>query len=185
MKKYLIMLFFSLLISCDEEKKSSAQFSEEKEITPEKIPLSKVERDTDGVTTVEDVARPLAVVGGKYRKVENDSGSIDCNCACIEVNFDTPTEWCIVKDKVYIKARCQKTGGNTADVYLVDVSREENQDRPLPWKDFDKDLPIASIVFQPDGTADLDWKGFNIGGKLATDYAIYGKKSLEGTYKRE
>jgi len=31
----------------------------------------------------------------------------------------------------------------------------------------------------------LDWKGFYIDGELAVDYAIYGKKTLEGTYKKQ
>jgi hypothetical protein len=31
----------------------------------------------------------------------------------------------------------------------------------------------------------LDWKGFSIDGELAVDYAIFGKKTLEGTYKKQ
>ena len=186
MKKYLIIFVFCILASCDDNKKSSQQLSEEPApASSERISPAKVEPEVDGLETEEEVARPLAVIDGRYRKLEKDESSTDCNCKCIDVDFDATSEFCIVKDKIYINARCQKTGDNSADLYFVNVSREENPDRPIPWKDFDTDTPIASIEFKPDGTAELDWIGFNIDGKVATDYAIYGKKSLEGTYKKD
>lgn len=184
MKKFLIILAFSLFFSCEDNKKAAAQFPEESEVAPEQVPASKVEPEVDGLETEEDVARPLAVVGGRYRKLEEGDTSTDCNCKCIDLEFDKTSEFCIVKDKIYINARCQKTGQNTADIYFVNLSREENPERKIPWQDFDTTTPIASVEFKSDGTAELDWIGFNIDGKLATDYAIYGKKSLEGTYKR-
>jgi zinc D-Ala-D-Ala carboxypeptidase len=32
---------------------------------------------------------------------------------------------------------------------------------------------------------ELDWLGFTINGDLAMDYAIFGKKTLEGQYKKK
>ena len=185
MKKYIIILIFGILFSCDDNKNSSAQFSEKKEVGSEEIPPSKVEPEVDGLETEEEVARPLAVIDGRYRKLDKDDLSSDCNCRCIDVNFDAPTEFCIVKDKIYISALCKKTAENSADIFFVKMSKEENPDRAIPWDQFDTDTPIASVKFQPDGTAELDWIGFNIDGKVATDYAIYGKKSLEGKYKKD
>ncbi len=79
----------------------------------------------------------------------------------------------------------QKTGDNTADIYLVGPSREMHPDKPLPWADFDTDFPVATMTFQPDGSAELDWLGFAVNGEIATEYALYGKKTLEGTYQKE
>lgn len=184
MKKYVIILACGILFSCDNKRSSEGILSEESEVAPETIPPSKVEPQVDGVAAGEEMARPLAVIDGRYQKLEKDDLSADCNCRCIDVDFNASTEICIVKDKIYINVRFEKTGESTANIYLVNVSREKNPERKFPWEEFDRNTPIASMEFIPDGTAELDWKGFNIGGEIATDYAIYGKKSLEGTYKK-
>lgn len=185
MKKFLIILFVAFLASCEDEKKNSNHTQDLNEQTAESISREKIEKETDGVQTETEEPKTLTTLNGKYRKLIKNEPASDCNCNCIEVSFDRPTEWCIVKDKVYISARSQKTGENSAELYLVGPSRDENSERPLPWKDFDTNTPIATIVFQPDGSADLDWKGFSTNGEVAADYAIYGKKTLEGKYKRE
>lgn len=185
MKKYVIILLIALFASCEEDKKASNDISDKNETTTESLPPGNIQKERDALQTEKEETKTMAALNGKYRKMIKDKPAEDCNCNCIDISFDGPTEWCIVKDKIYINARCQKTGENTADIYFVNAARDENPDRPIPWDEFDTDMPIASIEFQPDGSAKLDWKGFSTNGKIATDYAIYGKKTLEGTYKRE
>lgn len=184
MKTYLIILLVAIFASCDNNKKNTAEKADLTEKANETIPET-VEEEKDGVDLEKEDPKVATALNGKYRKMVKDEPAADCNCNCVEISFEKATEWCIVKDKIYINARSQKTGDNTADLYLVGVSREENSERPLPWKDFDTDSPIARIAFQPDGSADINWIGFSTNGKVVTDYAIYGKKTLEGKYKRE
>ncbi|SDL87208.1 hypothetical protein SAMN04488034_1213 [Salinimicrobium catena] len=184
MKKYFLIFLLVLFASCEEDKKSTKDYSENDQPT-ESLPPGNIQKERDAVQTEKEEPKTVATLNGKYRKMVKDQPATDCNCNCIDISFDGPTEWCIVKDKVYISARCQKTGENTADLYLVGPSRDIDPERKMPWNEFDTDMPIASIEFQPDGSAKLDWKGFSTNGKIATDYAIYGKKTLEGTYKKE
>lgn len=185
MKNILLILLVAFFTSCEDSKKDSNHSQELNEQTAETITKGNIEKEKDAVKTEKEVPKTVTSLKGKYRKLIKDEPASDCNCNCIEISFDNPTEWCIVKDKIYITARSQKTGENSADLYFVSPSRDENSERPLPWKDFDTNTPIATITFQPDGSADVDWKGFSTNGEVATDYAIYGKKTLEGKYKRE
>ena len=185
MKKLLNLLFLGLLVfcvSCGDEAKSGQPVANSEQSSVEQ-PDSKHQPEKKDVSEMERV-KPVAF-DGRYRKLIKDQPATDCNCNCIDVDFEKPSEWCIVKDKIYISAQCKKTGDHSVDIYFVGVSRENAPDRRLPWKDFDIDKPIASIAFEPNGDAKLDWKGFTIDGEIATDYAIYGKKTLEGTYKRD
>ena len=184
MKKYLILLLVAFVVSCENNKKNTAEKIELNETVTETIP-EKIKEEKDGVELKKEDPKIVTTHIGKYRKMVSDEPAADCNCNCIEISFEQDTEWCIVKDKIYITARSQQTGDNSADLYLVGVSREEDSDRPLPWNDFDTNSPIASIAFQPDGSADVNWIGFSKNGKIATDYAIFGKKTLEGKYQKE
>ncbi|MGB7786818.1 MAG: hypothetical protein WBL27_12010 [Salinimicrobium sp.] len=180
MKKSLNLMFLGLLLFCfscgDEAKSEQPAANKDQVITKEG------KHDT---AALHEGSEPVAVLNGRYRKLIKNQPASDCNCNCIDVDFDKPSEWCIIKDKVYISAQCRKSGDNSVDLYFIGMSREDAPDRPLPWQDFDTDQPIASINFQPSGDAELDWKGFSIDGKIATDYAIFGKKTLEGTYKKD
>ena len=185
MEKLMKIAFLGLLVLCFScgNDSQSASTSKKANIPAENVTLSKRKQDRVSLRTRK--MKPAIPGNGRYRKLLKNVPAGDCNCNCIDVDFDKPSEWCIVKDKVYISAQCRKSGKNSVDIYFVNVSREDAPDRPLPWKDFDTDKPIASIAFQPGGDAELDWKGFSIDGKIATDYAIFGKKTLEGTYKKE
>lgn len=192
MKKFLFILTAVAFFSCNDGKNSISDTSEKMDpdtISVDTLPPGNLQEERDAVQTDKEVPRtnvePVANNYGKFRKIVDDKAAIDCNCNCIEISYDHPTEWCIDKDKMYINARCKKTGENTADVYFVSVSRENSPDRPLPWDEFDTDHPVATLTFQPDGSAELDWLGFSKNGELITDYALYGKKTLEGTYKKE
>ncbi|MFD2516588.1 hypothetical protein [Salinimicrobium flavum] len=185
MKKYIVILIMVLMASCKDEKRPSNQTSERENIANESIPPGDIQEERDAVQTEKEDPKKVTAINGRYRKMIDDKPAEDCSCNCIDVDFDAATEWCIVKDKVYITARSVKTGENTADLFFVAASRDEDPDRQLPWEDFDTDTPVATLEFNPDGSADLDWIGFSTDGQVATDYAIYGKKTLEGTYKKD
>ncbi|NJY63834.1 hypothetical protein HC174_13875 [Salinimicrobium sp. CDJ15-81-2] len=184
----LILIFLSVVIfSCNDQKSttSNAEDVTEQDTTAADLPPGNIQEERDAVQTEKEQPRIAATLDGRYRKIENGEAAADCNCNCIEINFDAPTEWCIDKDKLYITARTQKTSENTADVFFVSANRNIQPDREMPWDDFDKNTPVANLTFTPDGGVELDWLGFAVDGEVATDYALYGKKTLEGTYKKE
>ncbi|MGY5847917.1 hypothetical protein ACW6QP_10910 [Salegentibacter sp. HM20] len=119
---------------------------------------------------------------GKYTKV--DESDATCNCYCLDVVEGGTTEMCLRPDEIYITARVEKGPGSEIHFYYTQPS-SRNTNTELPWEDFDKNQPIAIMLPGENGQMDLDWKGFHIDGQLATDYAIYGKKTLEGNYKRQ
>ena len=106
----------------------------------------------------------------------------DCSCYCIDVQMDGTSELCLSENELYINGRFEKSGNNINIYYSGKSARTDNSE--LPWDKFEKNTPIA--VLTPSGNAfELDWKGFSINGEIAVDYALYGKKTLEGTYKKK
>lgn len=192
MKKFLFIFTAVALFSCNDGKNTASGTSESIDldtISADTLPPGNLQEERDALQTDKEISQPSVVPVasnyGRFRKIEGDETTADCNCNCIEVSYDRPTEWCIDKDKMYISARCEKTGENTADVYFVAAARENSPDRTVPWDEFDTDTPVATLTFQPDGSAELDWLGFSKNGEVVTEYALYGKKSLEGTYTKE
>jgi len=122
-----------------------------------------------------------AVSGETYVKI--DEKDANCNCYCLELNMNNNTELCLSEDEIYITARYSKSGNNINMYYANPSSKNTNEE--LPWEDFDTNTPIAVLSPTDNGNLELDWKGFSINGELAVDYAIYGKKTLEGTYKKQ
>src|SRR5690606_36964610 len=202
MKKLLFLFFLcSVFFACNDEKKrpdtiddvpmeNSTPADTSTVDTPEAEMIDEAATERDGLQTDPDGNEPevqeqQAATGltGKYRQLDPDEpGSCDCNC--IEISYATPTELCIERDKIYINARFARVSNTKANVFLNEVVRSESPDRELPWQEFDKDTPIATVTRQPDGSVKLDWLGFAINGEIAVDYAIYGKKTLEGQYKK-
>ncbi len=187
MKKLLIIVLAAVIWGCNDQKSTTSGAAEalEQDTTSADLPPGNIQEERDAVQTDKEPVRVAEALDGRYKKIEEGQSAPDCNCNCIEIDFDTPTEWCIDKDKLYITARTQKTGDNTANVYFVAPNREIQPDRKLPWDDFDTNTPVAKLNFLPDGGMELDWLGFAVNGEVATDYALYGKKTLEGTYKKE
>lgn len=185
----LTLLYFA---SCNQDKKAETpeepvvdtQDNIERDFTKDDI-----KEDRDNVATEDETVKTLQTpadheFAGRYRKLDEENSG-PCSCDCLEVSFTTTSELCISPDEIFISARFVKTDGNTANVFLVEPTRSENTKSELPWGNFDRDTPIAVLDLQPNGSMVLDWKGFHINGELATDYALLGKKTLEGTYQRE
>jgi len=122
-----------------------------------------------------------AIAGEIYVKI--DEKDANCNCYCLELDMNNNTELCLSEDKIYITASYSKSGNNVNMYYTSPSSKNTNDE--LPWEDFDTNTPIAVLSPTDNGNMELDWKGFSINGELAIDYAIYGKKTLEGTYKKQ
>ena len=141
------------------------------------------EETPDGVT-VQDPDTPTSNTTGTYIKIGEESDS-NCNCYCLNLNPAGNKELCLVPGEMYITSRFQKNSDNSIDVFLVEPAARNTQGKDMPWKDFDRNRPIAKIVPQANGEMDFDWLGFKINGDLAMDYAIFGKKTLEGQYKKK
>src|SRR5690606_23596191 len=112
---------------------------------------------------------------------ENDAG---CNCYCINLS-STTAELCLIQGDMYVNTRLQKNIDNSIDVFLVEPSTRNTQGKDIPWQDFDRNSAIATIKPASNGELEFDWLGFKINGDIAVDYAILGKKTLEGTYKKK
>lgn len=198
MKKAAFLIVSVLfLISCNDDKKSGMEgepVMDPEDSVQREFTKDDVEEDRDAVKTEDETVKTLQdpvdyEFAGRYKMIskegEGSEAGTGCNCDCLEISFTTPSELCISRDQMYVTVRYEKTGGNTANVYLVDPSNVENSEDELPWDEFDRKTPVATLDLQPNGTVVLDWEGFHINGELATDYAIYGKKTLEGTYQRQ
>lgn len=123
------------------------------------------------------------VIASGTTYVKTDENDANCSCYCIELDMNNNTELCLSENKMYINARYAKSG-DLVNMYYINPSNK-NTNKDLPWEDFDTNTPIAVLSPGENGNMDLDWKGFSINGQLAVDYAIYGKKTLEGTYKKK
>ncbi|HSI71388.1 MAG TPA: hypothetical protein VK941_14220, partial [Gillisia sp.] len=93
-------------------------------------------------------------------------------------------ELCLKEKSIFITARMSRGDEGTVNIFLVEPANRNTEGDDIPWKEFDTNVPIATISPSKNGEMELDWLGFTINGDLAIDYAIYGKKTLEGTYKK-
>jgi hypothetical protein len=139
--------------------------------------IDSASKDSNNKIESSEVINP----GTTFLKI--DKSDANCSCYCIELDMSNNTELCLLEDEMYIKARYSKSGNDVNMYYLSPSNKNTNKD--LPWEDFDTNTPIAVLSPGENGNMELDWKGFSIDGELAVDYAIYGKKTLEGTYKKQ
>lgn len=200
------IIFLFLLTSCKDSESSKSNntletFSEE-EIRSESTPDTKeksnsnseeiYEESSDAIdtnnsnSTPEEKTAPTSSnsnLSGKFIKVGEITDN-SCSCYCVTINYTSNSEWCLVPSKIAITTRMEKTGDKT-NVFLVSPSAKNTEGKDIPWASFDTTTPIASIISKPNGEMELDWLGFSINGDLAIDYAILGKKALEGIYKKK
>ena len=204
MKKLLLtFLVFPVLFSCMEGDKKTQDDKDPRIEDRERVTdtssqgedgdiVDESATEKDGVQTQEVEEEPeikdaptSAGLEGNYIRIDPPESLDGCNCYCLEISFATPTELCVSPDDIYISARFSRNGNNKANVFFEEVLRSTDTETEIPWGDFDKTTPIATVSLQPDGSMKLDWLGFAIDGEIAVDYAIYGKKSLEGIFKRK
>ena len=182
----LLFLFFSMIIGgCkDEPKQKTGENSSVRDTLPEFASDTAMRRLQP--TEEEKSAKPIRadILTGVF--IRNNSESSSCECNCVDVNFEQATQLCLDKKSgLSIMAKYKRMPEGTVGIYF-DAPKSENgiADKSIPWEDFDKNTPIAKITYSRDNAFDLNWIGFNIEGELATDYAIYGKKNLEGSYRK-
>jgi len=123
-------------------------------------------------------------LGGTYMKIGDEKDS-SCNCYCVSINYTGNSELCLVPSKIFINTRMVKLDNQTTNIFLVNPSSKNTEGKDIPWSKFDLNTPIATINSNENGEIELDWLGFSINGDLAIDYAILGKKTLEGNYKKK
>ncbi len=123
-----------------------------------------------------------AITSGTYLNTEHKEDT-SCKCYCIEISTNGTSELCLKENEIYINARFEESGQNI-NIFYADKSSKTTAEE-IPWDKFETGTPIAVLSPEPNGNLKLDWKGFIIDGKIAVDYALYGKKTLEGTYKKK
>lgn len=135
-------------------------------------------------TGLEKTTSVTEILAGTYIRKDSASAGTDCNCNCVEIDFKTTTPLCLdLESNLSILARYEKTSDSTLQVYYAKPLKKENSDQEkIPWDQFDTGTPIATINSTEDDAFEMDWKGFSIDGEIAIEYAIYGKKNLEGLY---
>lgn len=139
--------------------------------------------DPERNTGEREIQKSGSPITGQFIKKGQESDS-NCGCYCLDLSSNT-AELCLVQGEMYINTRLQKNADNTIDVFLAEPATRNTQGKDMPWKDFDRNSAIATIKPVANGELELDWLGFKINGDLAVDYAIFGKKTLEGNYKKK
>lgn len=197
MKKKIVLICFLAaagFISCNDHEKKTEEETQElmdpaaeyttgnSESKPEDVQRTTAPGDTNGnENSKESSSTSAEILPGHYSR--NDSEDDDCSCSCFELNMNQNSELCLKEEEIYIQARFSKADDGKVNVFYVRPS-EKNTNKDLPWEKFDTNKPIATITPSGQGVK-LNWKGFSINGELAVDYAIYGKKTLEGTYNKK
>lgn len=122
-----------------------------------------------------------AILAGNYFKagLENDP---NCSCYCLDVQFNSTSQLCLTPKKMYINVRYEKVNEKLAHIYLIAPSDRNTEGDEIPWSKFSRNIPVATITSRNNEEIDFDWLGFTINGDLAKDYALFGKKTLEGNY---
>ncbi len=129
------------------------------------------------------IDKEIQSMSGRYIKTGQETDN-SCACYCLDLQT-TNSELCLTPSKMYVNIRIAKDNNNTSNIFYVSPSAKNTEGKDIPWAKFDKNTPIATITSNGNGEIELDWLGFSINGDLAIDYAILGKKTLEGNYKKK
>ena len=188
MRKIPILIFFILcLISCNDTKKENdpdahpeQNMDQNRGQNQEKNLIDNSPDTASNKAKEEPKAKTFEDFAGTY--INTEHADDNCMCYCLEVT-NSSSELCLKENELYINARFEKQDDNINVYYSGKSSRTSNSD--IPWEKFEKGTPIAVLMANNDGTYKLDWKGFTIDGDIAVDYALLGKKTLEGNYKKK
>lgn len=193
----LIILFCltACLISCNNSSKEKDDLSAENDSLEYKNDLGSSAQDQPinvEEETPEEKKKPegdrsensnsITAITGTYLNTDHQEDT-SCKCYCLEVATGGSSELCLKENEMYINARFQQDG-NKINIFFNGRSTETPAEN-IPWDKFETGIPIAVLSLEPNGDLKLDWKGFRIDGEIAIDYALLGKKTLEGTYKKK
>lgn len=178
----LILLVFTFMGCKDASEKANEKILQENSEISSENPEEKPENDTDRAQEFQ-----ISAAVGVFMRKDAAASTATCNCNCVEINFQQTTTLCLdAKSGLSIMATFEKVENSTANIYYVQPEHTDNpNDEKIPWDTFDTKVPIAVIHFSGEDSFEMDWKGFSINGEIAKDYAIYGKKNLEGEYIRK
>ena len=132
----------------------------------------------------EQGSEKTASLSGTFIKLGEESDK-ECNCYCLDIDYNSTSELCLIPGEMYIETRMKRSNDNTVNLFLVGPSAKNTTGENIPWDTFDTNIPIASVTSIANGDLQMNWLGFTSNGDLAMDYAIYGKKTLEGIYKKK
>ena len=191
MKNLIVIMILFMLMSCksntDKDESTLNKLEDNIELTQDSTETNK---DTEKNSAIEN-SKTLEITDtntaitssseGTYVNIDNVDAAAGCNT--INLNFNTATPLCIDKDGIIISVSYSRSG-NIVIITFNGVI-ENQKDDTIPFEDFDTNTTLAEITLKPNGFLKLDWKGFTINNDLATDYAILGKKNLEGTFKKK
>ncbi len=201
-KMYVLGLFsFLLIVSCKNEPEAGydpvnntdIEYSPtESGVTRDNANANKMEtgeidpgHDTSGNNVrQEQGSEKTASLSGTFIKLGEESDK-ECNCYCLDIDYNSTSELCLIPGEMYIETRMKRSNDNTVNLFLVGPSAKNTTGENIPWDTFDTNIPIASVTSIANGDLQMNWLGFTSNGDLAMDYAIYGKKTLEGIYKKK
>ncbi|MCP9201415.1 hypothetical protein MKO06_16005 [Gramella sp. GC03-9] len=186
-----MLLIFSCLLlsftSCKDAENSKTETSdaiEQQQKSEKKIDRysSSEKNDPEPSTADEEPEAETnnSILAGRYKK-DGHPEDANCNCYCLDIQLNATSELCLADGELYVNGRFEKDGDKINIYYAGKSARTENSD--IPWDQFEKNRPIAILSPEANGMS-LDWIGFTINGEIAVDYALYGKKTLEGTYNK-
>lgn len=127
-------------------------------------------------------SKSRSIITGIY--IKTDEGAGDCSCYCLDIALTGTSRLCLQPNKMYINVKFSQTSPDLIKVYYVNVAETGPDGKKIPFNTFDTNKPIAEITTSGK-EIDLNWLGFSVNGDLAIDYAIFGKKTLEGKYKKQ
>jgi hypothetical protein len=209
-KYYTILLITTLLFACKEDAKSDQNRALDKDkievsenSNPKTIPTSSendrsMEMDSEMETMNEDSNEEAMAESdtkmvsakdytGSFQRSDDEKTLENCDCNCVNVSLTDVSMLCVDKESnINIKIKFKKSSTSDLDIYYVSGSGKlKGLEKEIPWEDFDTTAPLATINFTDSDNFKMDWKGFMQNGEIAMDYAVLGKKNLEGSYKRK
>ncbi|WP_121667621.1 hypothetical protein [Mesonia aquimarina] len=183
----LILLTFFLFTNCKEDnsEKKTEQFSNEISEDESENPSSTNQHNSPHKKSSDSKTKPVKAISGMFQRVNEDSTPGSCNCDCLSIDFSNPQSLCIDKESgLEIQVNYKKMDNGKVAMYLVEGNGDTEVLKKIPWEKFDKNKPLAKIDFTDTNRFTLDWVGFMLNGEVAVDYAILGKKNLEGDFQK-
>jgi hypothetical protein len=184
MKTIITIFSILLLVSC---KSNTEQEETDTNVIPNESTSISSESETGAQGTMsssessENTNENSQPNEGTYINLENKDAETGCNT--LTLDFNTATPLCIDKEGITINVHYKKESGIT-NMYF-DSLASNTSDKKVPFNTFDTTTPIAVLSQTSNNILTLDWKGFSVNGDLAVDYAILGKKNLEGKFVKQ